>query len=77
MFNPFENPAFMLYAMEQEGELEDTHESKINKAIKYLSNRPDPTDECELYTALDYAGLRPGDVSSYDIDRIKREAKCH
>ena len=67
---------FMCHVFEQEG-LTDTHEGKINKAIKYLSNRPDPTDECELYTALDYAGLRPGDVSSYDIDRIKREAKCH
>lgn len=67
---------FMCHVFEQEG-LTDTYESKINKAIKYLSNRPDPTDECELYTALDYAGLRPGDVSSYDIDRIKREAKYH
>ena len=65
---------FMCHVFEQEG-LTDTHESKINKAIKYLSSRPNPTDECELYTALDYAGLRPGDVSSYDIDRIIREAK--
>ena len=73
MFNPFENSAFMLYAMEQEGDL-DTKESKINKAIRLLKSSPDPTDECELYSALDYAGLRPGDVSSYDIDRIKREA---
>lgn len=73
MFNPFENSAFMLYAMEQEGEL-DTKESKINKAIRLLKSSPDPTDECELYSALDYAGLRPGDVSQYDINRIQREA---
>lgn len=73
MFNPFENPAFMLYMMEQEGEL-DTYEGKINKAIKYLAHSSDPTDECELYAALDYAGLRPGDVSQYDINRIQKEA---
>lgn len=73
MFNPFESSAFMLYAMEQEGEL-DTKESKINKAIQLLKSSSDPTDECELYSALDYAGLRPGDVSQYDINRIKREA---
>lgn len=68
------DPLFMLYAMEQEGGL-DTKESKINKAIQLLKSSSDPTDECELYSALDYAGLRPGDVSSYDVDRIKREAK--
>ena len=76
MFNPFENPAFMLYAMEQEGEL-DTHESKINKAIKYLSRSYNPEDLLEQYSAFERAGLAPGDLSSADIDRIVREAKCH
>ena len=66
------DPLFMLYAMEQEGELE-TKESKINKAIKLLRLSTSPIDECELYSTLDSVGLRPGDVSSYDIDRIKRE----
>lgn len=75
MFNPFENPAFGLFVLEQEGEV-DTHEGKINKAIKYLSRSYNPDDLCEQYSAFERAGLAPGDLSSADIDRIVREAKC-
>lgn len=59
----FNDAAFMLYAMEQEGEL-DTRTSKINRAIKELRksvNRNDPVVRASVYQHCGLTNLTPGE----------------
>ena len=55
---------FILYIQEKEG-LFDTHEGRINRAIKYLQQGYDMTN------ALAAAGLTTADLTDYDIDRLE------
>lgn len=57
---------FILYIQEQEGEL-NTHEGRINRAIKYLQQGYD------MGQALAAAGLTTADLTDYDIDRLEAE----
>lgn len=65
----WDNPAFNLYAMEQEGLLE-THESKINKIIKSLRARGCPKDTDSWQSAFAEVGYTFNDVTNYDMARI-------
>ena len=58
--------AFMMFVADQEG-LTDTHEGRINRAIKYLQQGYDMT------SALAAAGLTTADLTDYDIDRLEAE----
>ena len=70
----FSDMAFTLYAMECEGDL-DTYQSKLNRAIRYLSESDDPEDEDNIFCACNRAGLRPGDLGEHEIQHIVTEAK--
>lgn len=63
----WDNPAFNLYAMEQEGLL-DTRESKINKVINKLRYGPRDID-----LALAEVGWTRYDITSDEFQRIQRE----
>ena len=58
--------AFMMFASEQMG-LTDTHEGRVNRAIKYLQQGYD------MEQALAAAGLTTADLTDYDIDRLEAE----
>ena len=66
------DPAFGLYAMEQEEYL-DTHESKLNRIINFLKQSPNPMDPEEQVKAVYAAGMRPEDLSYEERERIIRE----
>ena len=55
--------AFMMFAMEQEG-LTDTHEGRINRAIKYVQEGYD-IDE-----ALTAVGYTSNDITPNELRRI-------
>ena len=64
--NLFSDPAFTLYAMECEGDL-DTHQGKLNRAVKFHKEQG--------YTAINYsllvaAGLCPSTLSPSDLNYI-------
>ena len=59
-----DNFLFNMFAMEQEG-FTDTHEGRINRAIKYLQQGYD------MEQALAAAGLTTADLTDYDIDRLE------
>ena len=59
---------FLLYAMEQEGEL-DTRESRINNLIQGLKQGEDFSFLCEEYNLTD--------LTEYEIKRIKKEVKYY
>lgn len=61
-----DNFLFSMFVADQEG-LTDTHEGRINRAIKYLQQGYD------MDTALAAAGLTTGDLTDYDIDRLEAE----
>ena len=66
------DPAFGLYAMEQEGYL-DTRESKLNRVINFLKQSPNPMDPEEQVKAVYAAGMCPKDLSYEERERITRE----
>ena len=57
---------FNMFVADQEG-LTDTHEGRVNRAIKYLQQGYDMT------AALNAAGLTSADLTDYDIDRLEAE----
>jgi hypothetical protein len=66
------DPAFMLYAMECEGDV-DTRQGKINKVIKILSQSADPNDEMTQMTVFDSVGLDGYSLSNSEVEYIERE----
>ena len=64
--------AFMLYAMECEGET-DTHEGKVNSFIKQLNLSVTPWDTDTQKQLLAASGLRPEDLCPRDLNKIHRE----
>ena len=63
---PFSDPAFMLYAMECEGDL-DTHQSKLNRTVKFHREQGYTTINYSLLLAAD---LCPANLSQDDINYI-------
>ena len=67
----FNNPAFMLYAMECEGEL-DTYQGKKNRIIKNLRQRPwEEQDETAVHEEALAAGLY--NLTDQEVEEILRE----
>lgn len=66
------DPAFMLYAMECEGDV-DTRQGKINKVIKILSQSANPNDEMTQMAAFHVAGIEKYSLSNSEIEYIERE----
>lgn len=66
------DPAFMLYAMECEGDV-DTRQGKINKVVKILSQSANPNDEMTQMAAFDSVGLNSYSLSNSEIEYIERE----
>lgn len=60
------NFLFNMFVADQEG-LTDTHEGRVNRAIKYLQQGYD------MPAALTAAGLTTADLTDYDIDRLEAE----
>ena len=60
------NFLFNMFVADQEG-LTDTHEGRVNRAIKYLQQGYD------MDAALNAAGLTSADLTDYDIDRLEAE----
>lgn len=68
------DPAFFLYAMECEGDL-NTKRGKMNKVIKLLCAADDPNDPEEQASAFEEAGLDIEDLSQEEIDYIVSEVE--
>ena len=68
----FNNPAFMLYAMECEGEI-DTQAGRRNKMLKNLRQRAiwSPIDESDIAEEAAAAGLET--LTDEEIDDILNE----
>lgn len=67
----FNNPAFMLYAMECEGET-DTYQGKKNRIIKNLRQRPwEEQDETAVHEEALAAGLY--NLTGQEVEEILRE----
>lgn len=67
----FNNPAFMLYAMECEGET-DTYQGKKNRIIKNLRQRPwGEQDETAVHEEALAAGLY--NLTDQEVEEILRE----
>ena len=67
----FNDPAFMLYAMECEGEL-NTRQSKINRVIKTLINHPNKRNPFIIEDILVQCGLTH--ITDAELEYIRREA---
>ena len=65
----FNDAAFTLFAMEQEGDL-DTREGKINRAIKELRKTANPNDA--VVRAMVYQNCGLTNVSSWEENRIQK-----
>ena len=63
---------FMLYAMEQEGDL-PTRQGKINKAIRMLKQHPDRNHPDVQADILACCGLTHADLTWEDIQYINLE----
>lgn len=68
----FHDPAFMLYAMECEGEL-DTYQGKRNKLIKDLRSRVTSSMVNEFTVCREAAAAGLGTLSDEEINDILRE----
>ena len=67
----FNNPAFMLYAMECEGDT-DTYQGKKNRIIKNLRQRPwEEQDETAVHEEALAAGLY--NLTDQEVEEILRE----
>lgn len=70
----FNDPAFMLYAMECEGET-DTRLGTINKFIKILAMADDPNDAEIQFRCASQAGLNLDSLSSGECNYIESEVE--
>lgn len=72
----FSDPAFMLYAMECEGDV-DTYTGKRNKLIKDLRQRAQwvPVSESDVYREAVAAGL--GILTDQEINDILNEVSVY
>ena len=68
--NLIDEMAFILYAMECEGDL-DTHQGKINRFINEMRDLGCPTDEATQTALLNECGLTEYDLSNSDIEYIR------
>lgn len=67
----FDNPVFMLYAMECEGDT-DTYQGKKNRIIKNLRQRPwEEQDETAVHEEALAAGLY--NLTDQEVEEILRE----
>lgn len=71
MFNIFDDPGFLGYAMECEGDL-NTSEGCINRVAKYLADSPnDVIDTEEFRTACISCNVDPDSFTQEDLDRLQ------
>lgn len=66
------NSAFMLYAMECEGDL-STRTSKIEKFIKLLAASDNPNDPVTQYNICDQVGLDSNSFTEKEIKYIEEK----
>ena len=72
----FNDPAFMMYVLEQEGET-DTRLGTINKFVKILAMADDPNDaetqfRCASQVGLNISSLSPGECSYIESEVERR-----
>ena len=70
----FNDPAFMLYAMECEGET-DTRLGTINKFVKILAMADDPNDAETQFRCASQVGLSLGSLSPGECSYIESEVE--